>query len=157
MNKIQAKKLLRLADYLEKVVAKKARGKAGQAKFSMSDWFVRTEGCTATKPGLTEASCGTSGCAMGWATNVFPKDLCIEIEKGQSLGNIAFRSGRGVAAPTTWLSVPAMGVPMSFFGLVEQEAIHLFGGQHGRSAKKEASVIRTFVKKSGVLDARNRK
>lgn len=143
MNAVQARRLLQLADYLEKEVGAK-RGKGGKAKFDMRAWFEKLEGCTATRPGLDEASCGTSACAFGWAAALWPRSLETIHDDDTGVGNVKHRQTGATGADAAAV----------FFGLNEQEVDHLFmpstnGGFNitPRTAKAEAKVIRNFVRR----------
>lgn len=163
MNKIQAKKLLRLADFLDKKVSRKT-GKQGQAKFNMGHFFHKSPDCKAERPGLGTVSCGTSACALGWATALWPKDLRIRIENEPHVCHV------WCPKPCLWRDMPLVGTVIlkgrkkgeeeedfaaaqAFFGLTKGESYKLFGGFR-RTAKREAEIIRKFVKKSGVLNGR---
>ena len=143
MDSIQEKRMLKLADYLENVVSKHPIGKDGQKKFDMAFWFLRSAGCKATKPGITPASCGTSACALGWATVVFPRQLKLTRPElvddwftdatGKYQSDVKFGNKDGFLAAA------------AFFGITEDAADDLFGPEN-RSAKQEAKILRSFVK-----------
>lgn len=140
MTKLGAKRLLKLADYLENVVAKYPKGKDGQPKFNMQHWF-RAGDCGASKPGVGPKSCGTQACALGWCAAIWPKK--IKVEESWPHGTVKL-----VGSEET-----GIGVAMEFFGISKEAAFELFAPQKDyftiadRSAKQEARIIRTFVRK----------
>lgn len=143
-------RLLQLADYLENVVAKLPDV---QSRFSMGHWFERlAEACGFDRP--TPVVCGTSACALGWATAVWP-ELKIRIYEKETQGIVAFQPDgedgcryEGIAAAEV------------FFGLDNQQAHHLFAPGGGnvdikeRTVEQEVAVIRNMVQEyqQGILD-----
>lgn len=73
-----ARRLNKLADYLETEVARAVKEK--RVKWDMREWAA---GEKKPKKGL---NCGTAACAAGYATVIFPRSLClIESTFGEDL------------------------------------------------------------------------
>lgn len=120
MNKQQASRLLTLAYFL--------KTRVDPAKFDMRSYCNPDDDLT---------SCGTTACAMGWATVVFPEQF--ELRGDDVVCHDGLRIGE-----------------IEFFGLARDESFspggdwdHLFGGRHARTPKQEAKVIEDFVAKKG--------
>lgn len=137
MKAIHKKRLLKLADHLEK-------GKLGHKKFDFSVVNADTAGNELAKNG-----CGFAGCAIGECPIAFPREWCFT--KGAALlrGRKAARSGLGNR-------LQAFSSAEDFFGLTKVESYHLFspGRQfHGSylgidaTPKQVARNIRAFVKR----------
>jgi hypothetical protein len=99
-------------------------------------------------------SCGTVGCAIGWAPVVFPLELRYVKPSASSTPHVT--DARGLVFDVHWCgATPAV---TDFFGISEDEAIALFApgaqrdldlpGLHsGSSAPKVAQNIAMFVSK----------
>ncbi len=130
MTKTQAGRLLTLAYFLKTQVEHR--------HFDMS-WFTNTKGGNLHK-------CGSTACALGWATVVFPKVF-------------HFCGTRIRHEKLAW--IPSMKYSAEFFGVELEtrgshpkygydEWTHLFGsGHYLRSPKAEANVIEDFVRSKG--------
>lgn len=126
---------MKLADHLEWVAKEEKRLK--KRKFNMGYWFERKAGCKARKIGFDEASCGTSGCAMGHAVAVFPRHL--------RFGSFEKMNDGSIQGGVFYRNFPGKHAAGEFFGIEWFDADHLFGGAVNRSAMEEARVLRTFA------------
>lgn len=127
MKAIHRKRLLKLAAFLAGPVARAA--KRNKAKKLNMSWF-------ANKPviGLTKKLCGTSACALGWATLVFPKAL-----KLQECGTRAcVFMDDGIHHPT------AKHIGESFFGLDAERSALAFGSTN-RTIPQEVAILRKLA------------
>lgn len=124
---INAKRLLKLADYLETVPRK---------AFNIESWMSRS----ANKPeGKNPGECGFAGCAVGWAAHA-------KLFRG-------FRMNGGFPIYKDTFSWPAVGV---VFGLglcsplPSDDAAHLFSSYtypQGKATPKQVAIrIRKFVR-----------
>lgn len=128
---MRRKRLQTLANYLVKAdkrqKALKAAGKRWR-KFDMNKWG------NAKVLGLTEAKCGTSGCAVGWATTI-PEFKRAGLHLASVVGSSTLcepkfgRSGGFEAAER-------------FFGLSYNEANYLFAPEYYRRKSSPISVSR---------------
>lgn len=107
MNKTQAGRLLTLAYFLKTEVPSK--------QFNMK-WYGRRE--PEQKP-VCLGECGTSACALGWATEVFPEVFRMEWPGGL----LAVVCMCGVPWAVTWESPEVW----KFFGVDCEESLRLFG------------------------------
>lgn len=128
MNKTQAGRLLTLAHFLKTEVE--------PLEFDMGHY---TEGeLPHGKHKGSQLDCGSSACALGWATVVFPETFWFESSlHWGTLLNVDY------CDHTT----------RSFFGLVEDEPYYLFGENHRRTPEQEAKVIEDFVDAKGYVYA----
>ena len=126
---MEKKKLLKLADFLETKIPKRG----------WKNWFNLTEWAQA---GWVEKECGTTACAMGWATICFPRsDLRLTIHE-LSYGKVVELQYKGY-----------MGfcAAAKFFNIGENQAEFLFSewaylNEAGASPTVVAKRIREFVK-----------
>lgn len=127
MTKEQAGRLLTLAYFLKTRVSVK--------NFNMESWGENTDG---TRPDLKKHQCGTTACALGWASEVFPKEFYFD-------GDGSFNCTRG----------GLVGGTCEFFGVSSDcrndEWEYLFGADNVRTPKEEAAVIEEFVKSKGYV------
>jgi len=125
MKQKHINRLLKLANFLEKKIPKRY--------FDMSMFLGEGEDGRFYRH--ANISCGTPGCALGWATAIF-KDLCFDIDTE----NIINRR-------KPWLDQDSWTTARDFFGIDDQCNIqHLFGPR-SRTAKQEAKVIKDFVRR----------
>jgi len=119
---MQKKRLLKLADFLEKVVAKKPGYKFNMSRFADIDF--------------DPDHCHTAACALGWATTIF-KTLCLTDSGGALEQSLRYRDH------------DAFEAAMVFFGLTEPQAFRLFGAFGGINVtpKRVARNIRKVVSK----------
>lgn len=130
---INAKRLLKLADYLETVP---------RERFKMSDWSNDKVGC------------GFAGCAIGWCAyaEVVP-GFTMKLES--DFGTDDF-TGRTYAKPAfllpTYEGVGGYDAVMLAFDVSEKQARHLFGANAyrtvGGTPKQVAKRIRKFVREN---------
>lgn len=115
-EEVGAERLLKLGIYLRDVVAKKYR-----KHFYMGQWAVFFTPKEA--PG-----CGTTACALGWATNIF-SELTIE-----SLESRSFKLGLYVSYRRR-VGVPLDGINAAeeFFHITHKEAQNLFLPHRGHT------------------------
>jgi len=135
MNK---ERLLRLADFLEKKVA--------EEKFYMGTW--------ATKEDIN--TCGTSACAMGWATKI--PEFAAE---GLHLGKSDHPLGGGPIITPRYAGRAGFAAASTFFDISDRAALWLFSDYEkdvddGHRIEREedtpynaANRIREFVKVDG--------
>jgi len=130
MNATQRKRLRKLADFLAGPVARAhARvEKTGGRKFFMG-YFAN-----ATKIGLTKELCGTTACALGWATRVFPRTFELQGPEGHVI--VAPKGGKVQdLSPRT----------REFFGLdIDQEDDAFYCG-YARTPQEEAKLLRSLA------------
>ena len=123
MNVKQARNLLKLADFLENQVPAK--------RFDMGDW--------ASGPDLSTApECGTSACALGWATVAFPRVLKLVPRSGYS----AYVTRRSDGADDDTIIADMFGIGQE---LLRGAAGEIFYGRNC-TPKTKAKQIRKLVK-----------
>lgn len=129
------KRLLKLAEFLET--------KVPAARFDLAYWVDPK-----TWKGKADLSCGTSACAMGWATTMpYFKRLGLYVESDHGSGaHLTLADDRGCSY--NW------EVPQALFRIDELEALELFDAEYfGESEKSPATPkqvakrIRAFVKR----------
>lgn len=64
MNKIGARRLIKLADFLQKV---------HHSKFNLNEWVSGINTKLMAKKPTRKGDCGTTACAVGWLPNIFPR------------------------------------------------------------------------------------
>lgn len=64
MNAVGAKRLLKLADFLEKL---------HPSKFNLNEWVAGIKPKLMAENPLKKGDCGTTACAVGWLPALFPK------------------------------------------------------------------------------------
>ena len=122
---MNAKRLLKLADFLETVSRK---------RFYLAKWVGTTWA------GKQDLSCGTTGCAMGWAATMSGfRRLGLRLNK-EGIPEISGHEGFNAAE--------------FLFDLDDYNAYKLFGGDscplpRTATPKQVASHIRQFVKQNG--------
>lgn len=124
MTATQRRRLYKLAAFLGGEVA--LRVAEGRKKFDMgafSEGAVTGDG----KIGLDEAHCGTSGCALGWASVCFPKTITLINGIPYLYGNVKYGS------PSVWAK--------DFFGLTSVEVSEAFFSGWDRTPAEEAAVL----------------
>ncbi len=140
MTKIEKGRILKLATYLEGPVAAAHKRTKGR-KFNMGSW------ASDAKIGVTRNLCGTSGCALGFASVVFKRQIRL--------------SERGERSPWEPLYTPVLvrdpdvrgqHVGIAFFGMTREQACHAFVpersdgmGTVNRTPKQAAKVLRTIA------------
>ena len=122
MNKIQAGRLLTLAYYLKTEVSK--------------DKFYMRSYCSGNPSELLDNSCGTSACALGWASVVFPQRF--SLFHGRLMLSAGLKYEIGYYGNTV----------CRYFGLSSDEASWLFG-PFTRTPKEEARMIEKLVLEKG--------
>ena len=133
MNKTQAGRLLTLAYFLKKQVP--------EEQFDLRTFLSCKNWSLANVQAIAQAfidgapKCGTTACALGWATHVFPYKFRITQFGAFAVDGVVFGS-----------CVPAV---CDFFGITVPDWEYLFGGGNRRSARQEAKVIEQLVKKQG--------
>jgi len=141
VTKIHKARIRKLADFLATVVHKadvrvrKATENSGEPreKFDMGYW---AEGIGKDKKlGVTKAKCGTSACAMGWATVVFPRTIHLNEDDGDFIPQM-------IRKP----KIACEEIGIEFFGMTEEQADDAFLSGLSRSAKDEAAVLRQIAK-----------
>jgi hypothetical protein len=113
--RLQRKRLLALADYLDRVK---------RERFDMATWYHKTE-------------CGTTACAMGHACMMrrFQKlGLKLRVCVFDQASRVPYYKG-----------YEELGAADKFFGLDRFQSKYLFGNVESRSPKAEAAIIRQFV------------
>jgi hypothetical protein len=137
MNQEQAERLLTLAWFL--------RTQVEAERFSM-----RTMCTCVLKSGARRdisPQCGTTACALGWATHIWPETFSLRarglVSPGESTALDLCAVEDGVAIGTTNRRV------LNFFGLDVYEADWAFGGQHIRTPVQEAEVLEALARKRG--------
>jgi len=131
MNATQRRRLRKLADFLAGPVARAhARvKKTGGRKFFMG-FFAN-----ATKIGLTKEMCGTTACALGWATRVFPRTF-----------ELQGREGHVIVAPKGGEVQDLAAHTREFFGLDEDQADDAFYlCEYARTPQEEAKLLRSLA------------
>ena len=132
MNKIQAGRLLTLAYFLKTEVPPEL--------FDMYSYCSRRlSGLGFPKEHLGE--CGTTACALGWATVVFPQ----KFRFGPTGGIVPIGPDNPSNTPIRYSYEPYQ----KFFGISAEEAEQLFASCHNRSPLEEAAVIEELVFEKG--------
>lgn len=134
MNTIHKRRILKLAAFLAGPVARAdARAQArGKYKFNMKHWCGwndERDDKAPTKVGLTKNLCNTSACALGWATNLWPKQLYLRN------GLVKLRGSRRYG----------LDAAVDFFGLDAIQAEHAFAVGFSRTPKEEATMLRKIA------------
>lgn len=137
MNQEQAERLLTLAWFL--------RTQVEAERFNMRSMctYVLTRRCRRNIP----PHCGTTACALGWATHIWPETFVLRYRGLHVAGSrealeLCSVQG-GEALSTTHREV------LNFFGLATYEADWAFGGQHCRTPREEAGVLEALARKRG--------
>lgn len=126
------KRLLKLADFLEKLHADKKRRK----QFDYTNWVNR-----ALWKGKADLSCGTTACALGWATTI------PEFRKaGLRLGKNGNPTLVGTRVPVSYAAEEIFGTTGAEFQTIFMGAEGLMDdGGRKRTAKDVALIIRAVV------------
>lgn len=132
MNIEQAGRLLTLAYFLKTEVKPN--------EFDMETYWSSRRMDVA--PDLSEHPCGTSACAFGWCSVVFPSRFKLTTRYG-----CGFMQSGGLTI-NFWDAEA-----MQFFGVDIEEACLLFDSDHVRTPKQEAKVIEQLVFKHGYVYA----
>jgi len=132
MNKTQAGRLLTLAWFLKTQVPRQ--------HFDMGSYVAGPNLKTdPALPDLHEPVCGTSACALGWATVVFPRQFMLRAEGyNPALGGWI----RYLYSPDSNDSLDfESDYVQEFFGLNFAECRVAFDAEHVRTPKQEAKVL----------------
>ncbi len=124
MKAIHRKRLLKLAAFLAGPVARAA--KRNKAKKLNMRLFASD-----SKIGLSKAECGTSACALGWATLVFPRVFSL------------YDSSIAVGVKMHGTPCGLFGAG-NFFGLNSDESEHAFGPWR-RTIPQEVAILRKLA------------
>ena len=129
MKAIHRKRLLKLADFLAGPVARAAKRNKAR-KLDMENYASSTE------IGLRKVDCGTSACALGWATKVWPRvfqlfkpDFADDAEVWLSMDGYSCSGPEQVG---------------KFFGLDYDESEYAFGPTR-RSIPQEVAILRKLA------------
>jgi hypothetical protein len=122
---VERAKLLKLADFLEKKVKSKW--------FNLLYWYA---------PGFEKKVCNTTACALGWATQIWPRQLKL------TAGSVMFRNENKEF-------MDSFQVGANFFGISKTQSWYLFGElqypPHKTSRLCVVRRIRSFVKNDGYI------
>lgn len=143
MQAMYAKRLLKLADFLDKLPKEKFN-------FGLIAEVGNKPMLEALKAGRQR--CGTTACAIGWMPAVFPRQVCwVGAEKSGEILEVGFRAMTIDTYPAT-----NFGVAEQFFGLTSEESGLLFNPGETEDSlgdeatpKQVAGTIRKFVRKAG--------
>ncbi len=135
MDRTEAGRLLTLAYFLKtRVQIRHFDMRSYWNESKIDDWYP-------IPPDLNKPSCGTSACALGWATVVFPDVFVLS----QNFGVIA--KGKQQICECT----------REFFGITSDEENHIFYVcSEGRTPLQESRVIEAVVKSNGWVYADKR-
>ncbi len=125
MNEIQASRLLTLANYLRECVKEE-------------QFDLRTIAC-----GLDIHACGTTACALGWATVVWPDVFRLKWGSSRVLLDVDGESGRGVGNEKI----------QAWFGLVRGDCIEMFGEHRQRTNIQQADFMERAARSAGWVRA----
>lgn len=138
------KRLAKLADFLETVPRK---------RFDMRVWAYAQEKFVfrKDKPVVTTSpECGTSACALGWATAVFPRHLMLTALPTCQCGECRDREPRRAEVVLRENpKVEGFDAAEKFFALTMPQAYELFDTPYGEkkvTPKQKARQIRRFIK-----------
>lgn len=141
MTKVQAVRLLTLAWFLRTKVPRKRFEMCSYAEVGVRLLNVGSVGHMEVfekKP----ANCGTSACALGWATAVFPSKFAL-------LEDVDGRNFNITVDVRTKKAAEYDGhIVAKFFGLDEYECSFAFGPTE-RTPKQEAKILENLAKKHG--------
>lgn len=128
MNKTQAGRLLTLAYYLKTEVP--------TVHFRMDAYFEIGDPRRSEQDNLEQHVCGTTACALGWATVVFPKYW-------------GWQDYLPIYKPEP--SLYRIEACEDFFGIGEDGRgwTHIFGAINRRTPQQEAKVIEEYVREKG--------
>lgn len=144
MNKVQAGRLLTLAWFLRTRVPRRRLDMTCYAKKGRSIYGIGSIGTL--DPDEKKVDCGTSGCALGWSTAVFPRKFqLLEEANGRSFNIV-------VDAKTNRSAEYDDAVVREWFGLDLDEACDAFG-PIWRTPQVEASILERLAKKHGYVYA----
>lgn len=132
MNAIQRRRLLKLADYLEGPVSRAAK-RSKHKKFDMSKYG------NSKRLGLSKNMCNTAGCALGWATNVFPRTFRLRGGWNPDDCQLQFNGLYEEASE----SFPGA---QHFFGLTPEQAEKAFSADNHRNVRQEAALLRRLAR-----------
>lgn len=136
MNLRQAKLMLKLADYLHAFKEPK-KGEPGMG-FDMAAFYLDGENLCF---GNRHHPCGTSADALGHAATM-PCFRRLGLRLDKESGCVVFESPGDIWADL----IRNFDAAEYVFGITKEESRHLFG-DHFRTAKQEAAVLRRFVYK----------
>lgn len=115
MNIRQARKMLRLATFLRTRIPRLG----WRGYFNMDSW--------ASKISFVEKKCGTTACAMGWATVAFPRSgLMLQTLEGNPSRVWIYYVPRGSKATRYKSRYEGLSAAEAFFGISYADARHLF-------------------------------
>lgn len=138
MKQQQAERLQTLATFL--------RTEVPEDKFDMSTWGTTQNIRHANKIAPITDVCGTSACALGWATAIWPETFRLEFcsfDEGESDAEIVYRRN------DEWVEVEAEGPEvLGWFGLTFEEANELFYSENMTRAEK-ADQIESLLENHG--------
>jgi len=135
MNKVHRRRILKLAAFLAGPV-KRAAKRSGRRKLNMEEYANSCE------IGLKPIQCGTSACALGWATLVFPRSLSLNyFDPERAHEDEAFK------AAWPYLNGERMDfseIGEAFFGMDSWQAEKAFGPTR-RTIDQEVTVLRKIA------------
>jgi len=146
MTKTHKNRLTKLSDFLKTSFNKKgSRGKLStDTDFHMGHW---------AQGGFKEQKCGTSACALGWATTLFPRILRL-IDHGQDEHDKDNYNVLAAEMVVEHKRTKKTGVQagMEIFGITNPQGIYLFGtdgygcDSHAIQPKQVAKRIDKIIK-----------
>lgn len=147
MQAMYAKRLLKLADFLQQLPPQ---------KFDFRSFTMRGDKPMLEALKARRSSCGTTACAVGWMPAVFPRAVCwIGVDRPGYTLNVAMRNGarRRDAFWGTCKRVTNFDVAQRFFRLTYDETQTLFNPEENEdslsadaTAKQVATHIKRFVR-----------
>ncbi len=125
MNAAQEGRLLQLAEFL--------RTQVKEEEFDLR--YFATGHLAA---GAGHSMCGTTACALGWASVVWPETFSLYMASPTN-GRLVCRGER--------IGVDALCI-QDFFGLDRSDCVYAFGSGHHRTRKEEAVVLELLVQRA---------
>ena len=133
MKTIHRKRLLKLAAFLAGPVARAAKRNKAR-KFNLDHY------ANSVNLGLRKNECGTSACALGWATQVFPRTFRL----GKELKDLNGDKYCGLRMNGKYLHDPEDA--RDFFGLSYNEAYKAFSAEFSqRTIPQEVAILRKLA------------
>ena len=156
MNQEQEDRLNRLADYLDTVDQCHYDQNVWGHNVQLDDDAPAIVGLENMKRAKLEVKCGTSACALGHSTTLWPNTFGLVVEYYPSIDSyssrgrlVAFDSNKEAHEVSPFFDEDYEGdrIVCDFFGITEGEACYLFGPEDGRACSPEtkAQQIREVI------------
>ena len=145
MNETQANRLLKLAKYLREKVKPEEFDLGSFSEFVSLDkgkaaedlCEIRNRSLSFLDAKTATPLCGSTACALGYATNIWPRRFVLRIEKSRYGNLFCAKTGKELEFDSP--------IIQDFFGINGEECEILFSPDHSRTPAKEADMIEGVV------------